>query len=80
MNRFLLGTILLGLIPSANAGVYYYPAFQKGIVVNCANGVADHIVEFKAVSEVEDCCSNQAIDGDISDITANIFLVLYMLK
>ena len=48
MKRLLLAPLLLGFIPIANAGVYYYPAFQKGIVVNCANGVADHIVEFKA--------------------------------
>ena len=48
MKPLLLAQILLAFIPTANAGIYYYPAFQKGIVVNCANGLADHIVEFKA--------------------------------
>ena len=48
MKRLLIAPFLLGFISSANAGVYYYPAFQKGIIVNCANGIADHIVEFKA--------------------------------
>ena len=47
MRGLLIAPILLGFISSANAGVYYYPAFQKDIIVNCANGVADHIVEFK---------------------------------
>ncbi len=32
---------------TANAGIYYYPVFQNGIVVNCANGLADHKIEFK---------------------------------
>ena len=48
LKSLLLAPFILGLIPLANAGVYYYTAFQKGIVVNCANGIADHIVEFKA--------------------------------
>ena len=53
MKSLVIATLLLGLIPSANAGVYYYPAFQKGIVVHCANGLADHKIEFKAGRGIE---------------------------
>ena len=31
MKRLLLAPLLLGLIPSANAGIYIYPFFNKGI-------------------------------------------------
>jgi len=30
IRRLLLAPFLLGLIPSANAGIYYYPNYQKG--------------------------------------------------
>ena len=43
-NRLLL-TLLLGLIPTANAGVYYYP--DRNIKVNCHDGLAYHLVEYK---------------------------------
>ena len=48
MKNLLLLTLLLGLIPSTNAGVYYYPNYQKsGIKVKCADGKPNHIVELK---------------------------------
>ena len=54
MKRLLLAPLLLGLIPSANAGIYYYPNYQKGgIVVKCADNEANHIVELKAGRTVE---------------------------
>ena len=55
MKRLLLAPLLLGLIPSANAGVYYYPNYsvkdgvktleEGGVKVVCADGKANHIVE-----------------------------------
>ena len=49
MKNLLLLPLLLGLIPSANAGVYYYPNYQKsGIKVKCDDDKANHIVELKA--------------------------------
>ena len=46
MKRLLLASLLLGLIPSANAGVYYYLNYSdKGsIKVKCADGKANHLV------------------------------------
>ena len=43
-NRLLL-TLLLGLIPTANAGVYYYP--DRNIKVNCHDGLPYHLVKYK---------------------------------
>ena len=48
MKRFLLGTILLGLIPSANAGIYIYPNFKKGIEVRCLDNEPKHLISFKS--------------------------------
>ena len=48
MKRFLLGTLLLGLIPSANAGIYIYPNFKKGIEVRCLDNAPKHLISFKA--------------------------------
>ena len=58
MKHFLLAPLLLGLIPSANAGVYYYPNYsvkdgvksleKGGVKVVCADGQPNHIVELKA--------------------------------
>ena len=50
MKRLLLAPLLLGLIPSANAGVYYYPNYSEkgGVKVVCADGQANHLVELKA--------------------------------
>ena len=47
MKRLLLAPLLLGLIPSANAGVYYYLNYSdKGsIKVKCADGKANHLVD-----------------------------------
>ena len=47
MKRLLLASFLLGLIPSANAGVYYYLDYSdKGsIKVKCADGKANHLVD-----------------------------------
>ena len=48
MRTFLLTSFLLGLIPSANAGIYIYPFFNKGIEVRCADNEPKHLVSFKA--------------------------------
>ena len=47
MKRLLLAPLLLGLIPSANAGVYYYLNYSdKGsIKVKCVDGKANHLVD-----------------------------------
>ena len=44
MKSLLLLPLLLGLIPSANAGVYYYP--DRNIKVNCHDGQTHHLVEY----------------------------------
>ena len=46
MNKLFL-IALLGFIPAANAGVYYYPNYSEkgGIKVVRADGQANHIVE-----------------------------------
>ena len=48
MRTFLLTSFLLGLIPSANAGIYIYPFFNKGIEVRCADNEPKHLVSFKS--------------------------------
>ena len=48
MKRFLLTSFLLGLIPSANAGIYIYPFFNEGIEVRCADNEPKHLISFKA--------------------------------
>ena len=48
MKRFLLGTLLLGLLPSANAGIYIYPNFKKGIEVRCLDNEPKNLISFKA--------------------------------
>ena len=48
MNRLLLAPLLLGLIPSANAGIYIYPFFNKGIEVRCADDEPKHLISFKS--------------------------------
>ena len=48
MKRLLLAPLLLGLIPSANAGIYIYPFFNKGIEVRCADNEPKHLISFKA--------------------------------
>ena len=48
IKRLLLASLLLGLIPSANAGVYYYLdssySDKSSIKVKCADGKANHLV------------------------------------
>ena len=58
MKYLFLAPLLLGLIPTANAGVYYYPNYsvkdgvktleEGGVKVVCADGKANNIVELKA--------------------------------
>ena len=48
MKRLLLAPLLLGLIPSANAGIYIYPFFNEGIEVRCADNEPKHLISFKA--------------------------------
>ena len=48
MRTFLLTSFLLGLIPSANAGIYIYPFFNKGIEVRCADNEPKHLISFKS--------------------------------
>ena len=47
MNKLFL-LLLCGLIPSANAGIYIYPFFNKGIEVRCADNEPRHLISFKA--------------------------------
>ena len=50
MIKILFASLIFGLIPAANAGVYYYPNYSEkgGVKVICADGEANHIVELKA--------------------------------
>ena len=48
MKRLLLAPLLLGLIPSVNAGIYIYPLFNKGIEVRCADNEPKHLISFKS--------------------------------
>tara|TARA_Y100001970_G_C14013912_1_gene739952 strand:+ start:329 stop:712 length:384 start_codon:yes stop_codon:yes gene_type:complete len=48
MKRLLLLPFLLGLIPTANAGIYVYPFFEKGIEVRCLDNKPKHLISFKA--------------------------------
>ena len=48
MKSLLLAPLFLGLIPSANAGIYIYPNFKKGIEVRCADNEPKHLISFKA--------------------------------
>ena len=48
MKRLLLIPFLLGFIPTANAGIYIYPFFKKGIEVRCLDNQPKHLISFKA--------------------------------
>ena len=48
MKRILLVPLLLGLIPSANAGIYIYPLYNKGIEVRCLDNEPKHLISFKS--------------------------------
>ena len=47
MQRLLLVPLLLGLISSANAGIYYHPFYQKGVEIRCADDEPRHAIFFK---------------------------------
>ena len=48
MKSLFLAPFLLGLVPSAYAGVYYYPLFNNGIEVRCLDNEPKHLISFKA--------------------------------
>ena len=48
MKRLLFLPLLFGLIPSANAGIYIYPFFNKGVEVRCADNEPKHLISFRA--------------------------------
>ena len=47
MKRLLFISLLLGLIPKANAGIYIYPFFNKGVEVRCADNEPKHLISLK---------------------------------
>ena len=47
MKRLLLLPLLLGLIPSANAGIYYHPFYQNGVEIRCDDDEPRHAIFFK---------------------------------
>ena len=56
MKRLLIAPLLLGFIPTVNAGIYIYPFFDKGVEVRCLDNEPKHLISFKAgrVMEFED--------------------------
>jgi len=48
LKRLFIVPLLLNLIPSANAGLYIYPLFNKGIEVRCSDNEPKHLISFKA--------------------------------
>ena len=62
MKRLLLAPLLLGLIPSANAGIYIYPNFKKGIEVRCLDQEA-----FREPNNIESSCFSESL------ITASLY-------
>jgi hypothetical protein len=48
MKRLLFIPLLLGFIPLANAGIYIYPNFKKGIEVRCLDNEPKHLISFKS--------------------------------
>ena len=47
MKRLLLAPLLLSLIPSANAGIYYHPFYQNGVEIRCSDDEPRHSISFK---------------------------------
>ena len=47
MKRLLLIPLLVGLIPSANAGIYYHPFYQNGVEIRCDDDEPRHAIFFK---------------------------------
>tara|TARA_Y100000287_G_scaffold184344_1_gene185103 strand:- start:1196 stop:1594 length:399 start_codon:yes stop_codon:yes gene_type:complete len=48
MKRLLFIPLLLVHIPSAKAGIYIYPYFNKGMEVRCADNNPKHLISLKA--------------------------------
>ena len=48
MKGLLLVPLIIGITSPVNAAIYYYPFFQKGIEVRCADGEPKHLISFKA--------------------------------
>ena len=48
MKALLIAPFLFGLIPTANAGIYFYPFFNKGIEVRCLDNEPKHLISFKS--------------------------------
>ena len=48
MKSFLIAPLFVCLIPSANAGIYIYPFFKKGIEVRCLDNEPKHLISFKS--------------------------------
>ena len=47
MKRLLLVPLLLGLMPSAYAGIYYHPFYQNGVEIRCDDDEPRHAIFFK---------------------------------
>ena len=47
MKRLLFASLILGLIPSANAGIYYHPFYQNGVEIRCDDNEPRHSISFK---------------------------------
>ena len=48
MKKIVFASLLFVLIPTANAGIYIYPFFNKGIEVRCKDNEPKHLISFKA--------------------------------
>jgi len=48
LKVLLIAPLLFGYIPTANAGIYIYPFFKKGIEVRCLDNEPKHLISFKA--------------------------------
>ena len=46
--KILFATLIFGLMPKANAGIYIFPLFNKGIEVRCLDNEPKHLISFKA--------------------------------
>tara|TARA_B000000532_G_C18808149_1_gene380107 strand:+ start:327 stop:782 length:456 start_codon:yes stop_codon:yes gene_type:complete len=46
--KILFATFIFGLMPKANAGIYIFPLFNKGIEVRCLDNEPKHLISFKA--------------------------------
>ena len=46
-KKFKILSLLLSLVPSANAGIYYHPFYQNGIEIRCDDDEPRHAIFFK---------------------------------